>query len=108
SAYLATIAIIPNILPVVLVLGALGWLNIPLDLMTIMIAAVTFGIAVDFAIHYITRFQYEFPEDRDYIATMYRCHNTIGRAMWYTSITIIVGFSILVLSNFIPTIYFGI
>lgn len=108
SLYLATIAIIPNILPVVLVLGALGWLDIPLDLMTIMIAAVTLGIAVDFAIHYITRFQYEFPEDRSYIATMYRCHNTIGRAMWYTSVTIIVGFSILVLSNFIPTIYFGI
>ena len=107
SPALATIAIIPNILPVVMVLGVLGWLKIPLDMMTIMIAAVTFGIAVDDTIHYIHRFQREFPKDRDYIATMYRCHNSIGRAMLFTSITIIFGFSVLSLSNFIPTIYFG-
>ena len=107
SASLATIAIIPNILPVVLVLGTLGWAGIPLDMMTIMIAAITLGIAVDFAIHYIHRFQKEFPKDRDYRAAMYRCHNSIGRAIFYTSITIIAGFSILTFSNFIPTIYFG-
>lgn len=107
SPSLATIAIIPNILPVVLVLGTLGWMGIPLDMMTIMIAAITLGIAVDFAIHYIHRFQAEFPVDRDYKAAMYRCHNSIGRALYYTSLTIVVGFSILTLSNFIPTIYFG-
>lgn len=107
SPTLATIGILPNILPVVLVLGTLGWLNIPLDIMTIMIAAITLGIAVDFAIHYIHRFRREFPEVRDYQATMYRCHASIGRAMYFTSITIVVGFSILMLSNFIPTLYFG-
>lgn len=104
---LATIAIIPNILPVVLVLGTLGWMNIPLDIMTIMIAAITLGIAVDFAIHYIFRFQKEFPVVGSYRETMYRCHNSIGRAMYYTSITIVLGFSILMFSNFIPTVYFG-
>ncbi len=108
SPLLATIAIIPNILPVVLVLGTLGWAGIPLDIMTIMIAAITLGIAVDFAIHYIHRFQTEFPKDHDYIATMYRCHNSIGRAIFFTTVTIVAGFSILVFSNFNPTVYFGI
>lgn len=107
SPYLATIAIIPNILPVSTVLGTLGWLGIPLDMMTIMIAAITLGIAVDFAIHYIHRFREEFPKDRNYAAAMHRCHNSIGQAIYYTSITIIIGFSILVLSNFYPTVYFG-
>ncbi len=107
SIRLATIAIVPNVLPVVLVLGTLGWTGIPLDLMTIMTAAITLGIAVDFAIHYIHRFKHEFAVDRDYSAAMYRCHNSIGRAMYYTTISIILGFSLLSFSNFIPSIYFG-
>ena len=107
SPWLATIAIIPNILPVVMVLGALGWMDIPLDLMTIMIAAITLGIAVDFAIHYIHRFRQEFAKDQDYIGAMYRSHSSIGRAIYYTSLTIVIGFSILAFSNFIPSIYFG-
>ena len=107
SFYLATIAIVPNVFPVVFVLGTLGWLNIPLDMMTITIAAITIGIAVDHTIHYIHRFKTEFPRIGSYRETMVHCHRSIGKAMYYTSITIIFGFSILVLSNFIPTIYFG-
>ncbi|MDH5298128.1 MAG: MMPL family transporter, partial [Desulfobulbaceae bacterium] len=107
SPYLAVIATIPNMLPVAVVLGALGWLGIPLDMMTITIASITIGIAVDDTIHYIHRFQREFLKDRNYLATVYRCHRSIGRAMYYTTVTITIGFSILVLSNFIPTIYFG-
>ena len=107
SFYLAAVATIPNILPVAVVLGTLGWLGIPLDMMTITIASISIGIAVDNTIHYVHRFQREFLLDRNYRATMRRCHGSIGRAMFYTSITITIGFSILVLSNFIPTIYFG-
>jgi len=107
SVSLAIIAIIPNLLPAFLVLGIMGWFKIPLDMMTITIAAITIGIAVDDTIHYIHRFQEEFRKDRNYKATVYRCHASIGKAMYYTSLTIIIGFSILVLSNFIPTIYFG-
>ena len=107
SLRLALIAILPNMLPALLVLGTMGWLGIPLDLMTITIAAISVGIAVDNTIHYIVRFRREFPEDRDYRATMWRCHGSIGRAMYYTSLTIVVGFSILMLSNFVPTFYFG-
>ncbi|MCP4749383.1 MAG: RND family transporter [Proteobacteria bacterium] len=107
SVRIALIAILPNILSVGVVLGFMGWAGIPLDMMTITIAAISVGIAVDDTIHYIHRFIKEFEKDRDYTATMHRCHESIGYAMYYTSITIIIGFSILVLSNFIPSIYFG-
>ena len=75
--------------------------------MTITIAAISVGIAVDNTIHYIYRFRSEFPKDRNYLASMRRCHGSIGNAMYYTSFTVIMGFSILVFSNFIPTLYFG-
>ncbi len=107
SIKLAAIAIIPNLISAAMVLGLMGWMNIPLDIMTITIAAITIGIAVDDTIHYIHRFLSEIPKDNDYVATMRRCHGSIGRAMYYTSITVIMGFSILALSSFIPTIYFG-
>ena len=101
------IAIMPNLLSIGIVLGMMGWLGIPLDMMTITIAAISVGIAVDDTIHYIHRFRHEFPKDRNYIQCMRRCHESIGHAMYYTSVTIVIGFSILTLSNFIPSIYFG-
>ena len=104
---LALIAIIPNIFSAALILGLMGLLSIPLDMMTITIAAITIGISVDNTIHYIHRFQKEFPKDKDYLATVNRCHGGIGKAMYYTSMAIIFGFAILAFSNFIPTIYFG-
>lgn len=104
---LALIAIVPNLFSAVLILGFMGWLGIPLDMMTITIAAITIGIAVDDAIHYIYRLQKEFPLDRNYEETINRCHGGIGKAMYYTSIAIIFGFALLSFSNFIPTIYFG-
>jgi len=105
---LATIGIIPNILASLMILGLMGWTGVPLDMMTITIASITIGIAVDNAIHYIYRFREELPQHREYVRTMHYCHANIGRAVFYTCLTIIVGFSILVLSNFIPTIYFGV
>ena len=107
SLQLALIALFPNLFASGAVLGVMGWLNIPLDMMTITIAAISIGIAVDDTIHYIYRFQEEIKKDGDYYQALYRCHGTIGHAMYYTSVTIIIGFSILVFSNFWPTIYFG-
>jgi hypothetical protein len=107
SLKIALVAMVPNVLPILFVLGVMGWLHIPLDMMTITIAAIGLGIAVDDTIHYIHRFKDEFPKDRRYIPTMHRCHGSIGHAMYYTSITIIIGFSILGLSNFTPSVYFG-
>ena len=107
SFKIVMIALVPNLLAVGAVLGTMGWLNIPLDMMTITIAAISMGIAVDNTIHYIYRFKKEFPIERNYIKTLHKCHGSIGYAMYYTSVTIIIGFSILVLSNFLPSIYFG-
>ena len=107
SLKIAAIAIFPNLLSIGAVLGVMGWANIPLDMMTITIAAISVGIAVDDTIHYIHRFRSEFEVDGSYVQTLHRCHESIGHAMYYTSVTIIIGFSILVLSNFIPSIYFG-
>jgi len=107
SLKVALIAIVPNLLAVGAVLGFMGWLSIPLDMMTITIAAISMGIAVDNTIHYIYRFKKEFEIKGEYIKTLHHCHASIGNAMYYTSITIIIGFSILVLSNFLPSIYFG-
>lgn len=107
SLKIALIAIFPNLLSVIAVLGFMGWARIPLDMMTITIAAISVGIAVDNTIHYIHRFKKEFAECGIYLTSMHRSHGSIGYAMYYTSVTIIIGFSILVLSNFIPSIYFG-
>ncbi len=107
SVPLAVIGIIPNLLAAAIILGLMGLAGIPLDMMTITIAAITIGIAVDNSIHYIYRFREELAQRKDYLETMHYCHAHIGRAVFYTAITIILGFSILVLSNFIPTIYFG-
>ena len=107
SLKVAVVAIVPNLLPAAAVLGILGWLGIPLDVMTITIAAITIGIGVDDTIHYIHRFKEEWDEDRDYAAAVHRAHDSIGRAMLYTSVIITIGFIVLVLSRFNPTIYFG-
>ena len=105
---LSLIGVVPNFIAAFFILGIIGLLSIPLDMMTITIAAITIGIAVDNSIHYIYRFKEEFKKINNYNKTLDRCHSTVGVAILNTSITIIFGFSILVLSNFIPTIYFGI
>ena len=105
---LSLIGVIPNFIAAFFILGIIGLLGIPLDMMTITIAAITIGIAVDNSIHYIYRFKEEFNKLNDYNKTISKCHSTVGKAILNTSITIVFGFSILILSKFIPTIYFGI
>ena len=105
---LSLIGVVPNFIAAFFILGIIGLLEIPLDMMTITIAAITIGIAVDNSIHYIYRFKEEFSKIKNYDKTIKKCHSTVGIAILNTSITIIFGFSILVLSKFIPTIYFGV
>lgn len=104
---LAALGIVPNLLASLFVLGIMGWAGLPLDMMTITIAAIAIGIAVDNTIHYVHRFKQEFPKDRNYKEAVRRCHASIGKAVFYTSTIIIIGFSILAASNFKPTMYFG-
>ncbi len=105
---LSLIGVVPNFIAAFFILGIIGLMSIPLDMMTITIAAITIGIAVDNSIHYIYRFKEEFKKINNYNETLDRCHSTVGIAILNTSITIVFGFSILILSNFIPTIYFGV
>jgi predicted RND superfamily exporter protein len=105
---LSLIGVVPNFIAAFFILGIIGLLGIPLDMMTITIAAITIGIAVDNSIHYIYRFKEEFSKINNYKETLITCHSTVGAAILNTSITIVFGFSILVLSKFIPTIYFGV
>ena len=107
SLSVALVALVPNLVGMALVLALMSAMGVSLDIMTITIAAIAIGIGVDDTIHYVFRFKEEFARDGDYDATIKRCHRSIGHAMYYTSITIILGFSILALSNFVPTIYFG-
>ena len=105
---ISILGVVPNFIAAFFILGIIGIMGIPLDMMTITIAAITIGIAVDNSIHYIYRFKEEYAELKDYKKTIKLCHSTVGVAILNTSITIVFGFSILVFSNFIPTIYFGI
>ena len=105
---LSLIGVVPNFIAAFFILGIIGLLEIPLDMMTITIAAITIGIAVDNSIHYIYRFKEEYSRIQNYEETLKTCHSTVGVAILNTSITIVFGFSILVLSKFIPTIYFGV
>ena len=105
---ISLIGVVPNFIAAFFILGIIGLFGIPLDMMTITIAAITIGIAVDNSIHYIYRFKEEFSKHGDYDKTIKICHSTVGVAILNTSITIVFGFSILVFSKFIPTIYFGV
>ena len=107
SVRLAVIAIFPNLLAISCVLGVMGWLGIPLDMMTITIAAIGVGLADDDTIHYIHRFKHEVETTGSYRAALHRSHDSIGHAIYYTTVTLVIGFSILSLSNFVPTVYFG-
>ena len=102
------VAAIPNFTAALFILGSLGLFNIPLDMMTITIASITVGIAIDNSIHYIYRFREEFKINKNYKKTIEICHKSVGKAIVNASLTIVFGFSILIFSNFIPSIYFGI
>ena len=108
SIKLACIGMLPNFLAAGAVIGSIGLTGIPLDVMTVTVAAVSIGMGVDNTIHYIFRFKKEFLKNGDYLLSTKKTHSTIGRALFFTSITIILGFLVLATSNFSPTIFFGI
>jgi len=107
SPTMAVIGLLPNLLAAAAILGLMGLFRIPLDMMTITIAAIVIGIGVDDAIHYLHRFKEEYQQHGDAAAAVQTCHSSIGHALYYTSITVMIGFSVLAFSNFIPTVYFG-
>jgi len=108
SFKLALITIVPNVFSAAVVLGIMGIFTIPLDLMTITIAAISVGIAVDNSIHFIHRYKDEMAAKANNLAAIDSATNNVGQAMFYTTIVITAGFLIMVFSNFVPTMYFGV
>lgn len=104
---LVLISLVVNLIPISLVFGIMGWLSIPLDIMTITIAAIALGIAVDDTIHFMHRFEFELKHSGSYEEAVKNSLNSVGHPMYHTTIIIVIGFSILMLSNLVPTIYFG-
>jgi len=107
SGLAAVFGLVPNILAAGVIIGFMGFANIPLDLMTITVAALVIGIGVDDATHYLHRFRLEFAITGNVITAVQRCHASTGHALYFTSFTVIGGFSVLAFSNFVPTISFG-
>lgn len=108
SIKITLIALTPNLITAGSVLGLLGILNIPLDIMTITVAAISVGMAVDNTIHYLYRYKTEaaninITNDQRVLNS----HDSVGRAVFYTATTIAAGFSIFALSSFTPTVLFG-
>ena len=103
----ALLALVPNVLPILFILGTMGWAGIPLDMMTIMIASVSMGMAVDATIHYTFRYRKEIAAGATAEEAVLAAHGSIGKAILYTALTVVGGFWVLVFSNFKPTIYFG-
>jgi hypothetical protein len=108
SLTLAIIGLLPNIMSAAVILAFMGFAGIPLDIMTITIAAIIIGIGVDDAIHYLHRFKQELVLVRDVRIAVEKSHGGIGSALYYTSFTVVIGFSVLGFSNFIPTVFFGV
>jgi predicted RND superfamily exporter protein len=107
SPVTATLVLLPQALPVVVVLGAMGWLGVPLDLVTVMIASIAMGVGIDSAIQYAFRFRTELAVDGDRRAAVRRSHASIGRAIWIATTVIVAGFAVLLLSDFRPSVWFG-
>jgi predicted RND superfamily exporter protein len=107
SGLAALFGLIPNILAAGVIISFMGFVGIPLDLMTITVAALVIGIGVDDATHYLHRFRIEFAACGNVITAVQRCHASTGHALYFTSFTVIGGFSVLAFSNFVPTISFG-
>lgn len=107
SVKLAILGLIPNVMSAAVILAFMGFTGIPLDMMTITIAAIIIGIGVDDAIHYLHRYKQEIAAVNDVSVAVENSHSGIGSALYYTSFTVVIGFSVLAFSKFVPTIYFG-
>jgi predicted RND superfamily exporter protein len=113
AAFVHTLAVsvvvhVPEILPAVVVLGVMGVAGIPLDLITVTIAAISMGVGIDAAIQYTVRYRLELAATGgDRRAAVTRSHATIGRSIWIATSIMVAGFAVMAFSDFVPTVYFG-
>jgi predicted RND superfamily exporter protein len=108
SVSVGLVALLPNLFPIVMVIGAMGWMGLPVNIATAMIASVSLGLTVDSSIHYISGFRRARAEGDDVATALERTHAGVGRAVVLANLALVVGFSVLTLSHFLPLVYFGI
>jgi hypothetical protein len=107
SVRIGLISLVPNLLPIVLVVGAMGWLDLPINIGTAMISSVSMGLTVDASIFYISSFRRMESEGMNFSQALHATQHEIGRALIYSNFALILGFLVLTLSHFIPLVYFG-
>ena len=107
SLLVATVALVPNALPIFVVLGLLGWAGERINMGTAMIAAVSMGLSVDSSIHYLAAFRRRLAAGQPIAAALETAHQTAGRAMIFSTLALVIGFLALTTSGFIPTVSFG-
>lgn len=107
SWWLGLIALIPNAAPIVVVIGSMGWLGLQVNVATAMIASVSMGLSIDFSIHYLYRFQRERRAGQDLFSALRAAHHSVGRAIVLADVALVAGFTVLCISQFIPTVHFG-
>jgi len=108
SIPIGLMSIIPNVFPILLVIGMMGWIGVPINIGTAMIASVSMGLTVDSSIHYLSGYRRCREEGMDHYAALRATHAGVGRAVIFASAALILGFTVLTLSHFIPLIYFGV
>ncbi|MEJ2096773.1 MAG: efflux RND transporter permease subunit, partial [Deltaproteobacteria bacterium] len=107
SAKVGLIAIVPNLFPIIVNFGIMGWFGVELSMFTSLIASIAIGLAVDDTIHYLVRYNREFRKDLNDRRALRETLRDIGRPIIFTTLTISIGFSVLTLSSFKPTAIFG-
>ncbi len=108
SLRLGLIALVPNLFPIVFVIGGMGWIGLPINIATAMIASVSMGLTVDSSVHYLSAYVRARQNGLGVDEALRETHGDVGRALVFANVALIVGFSVLTISHFIPLIYFGV
>lgn len=107
SFRLALAALVPNVLPILIVTGLMGWFGFKINMGAAMIAAASMGLSIDSEVHYISAFRRARAEGKSSHEALTTVHQSVGRAVVFSTVALIVGFIVLVTSQFVPIIYFG-
>jgi len=102
------VMLVPNTFPILIVIGGMGWVGVPVNIGTAMIASVSMGLTVDSSIHYLVGYRRARSAGLDHYAAIHHTHAGVGKALVFASVALVLGFTVLSLSNFIPLIYFGV
>lgn len=106
--WLAAITMVPTVVPIVAILGTMGWFGLPINIATAMLASVAMGMTIDSSLLYIYRFRQERQSGLDFAAAIERTHASTGLALVVANIALVLGFAVLAWSRFIPLVHFGI